>query len=303
MTLRASMPTDLASGGAAQPRAAGPLRGRHRTPCSRLEQSASSADRDNDHDLKSQHRVKDSASLTRDDASPPASSPEPPTNPTTTRRRARRSSRRARLGPAACRRGRRRHTRPQRAGTAVYRRSMFDNPPPSTMTSGSSRLMTLRERARQPLFVPLQTPDRGTLVRRGAPDDLARCRRPPRRRRRSRRRGRVPTGTSRCSRAGRNSTAVPDARRRAARAADCVPIRRRWRWPPPSTRRSTTMPPPTPVPRMTPNTTARAGRRAVGRLRQREAVGVVGESHRPAERGAADRRRADGRSARSSSRS
>ncbi len=51
---------------------------------------------------------------------------------------------------------------------------------------------------------------------------------------------------------------------------------RRARGPP------TTMPPPTPVPRITPNTTARAPPRAVDRLRQREAVRVVADAHRRA---------------------
>ena len=46
-------------------------------------------------------------------------------------------------------------------------------------------------------------------------------------------------------------------------------------------RRRTTMPPPVPVPRITPKTTSRAGRGAVGRLGHGEAVRVVGEPHRP----------------------
>ena len=46
-----------------------------------------------------------------------------------------------------------------------------------------------------------------------------------------------------------------------------------------------TMPPPTPVPRITPKTTCGAGAAAVDRLGQREAVGVVGDFHRPVEHG------------------
>ena len=49
---------------------------------------------------------------------------------------------------------------------------------------------------------------------------------------------------------------------------------------PPSSRPWTTMPPPKPVPRMTPKTTPAPAAGAVGGLRQREAVGVVGQPHR-----------------------
>ena len=91
--------------------------------------------------------------------------------------------------------------------------------------------------------------------------------------------------------------------RRAATAAGCGPTRRRSRWRRPASGRRSTMPPPTPVPRMTPNTVPQPGARAVGRLRQREAIGVVGEAHRAAERRLEIARRAAGRSARSSWRS
>ena len=57
----------------------------------------------------------------------------------------------------------------------------------------------------------------------------------------------------------------------------------------------TTMPPPVPVPRITPKTTRAPRRRAVDRLGQREAVGVVGAAHLAAEARARGRPPAAGR--------
>ncbi len=61
---------------------------------------------------------------------------------------------------------------------------------------------------------------------------------------------------SRCSRSGRRSMPGPDARRRAARAADCVPIRRRSRSDRRARARARRCRRPTPVPRIAPNTTS-----------------------------------------------
>ena len=68
------------------------------------------------------------------------------------------------------------------AARACRAASMFDRPPPSTMTSGSRMLMTLRERARQPILVARRAP-RSRSARRPRPraDDL-RARRERRRR-------------------------------------------------------------------------------------------------------------------------
>ena len=60
---------------------------------------------------------------------------------------------------------------------------------------------------------------------------------------------------------------------------------------------STTMPPPVPVPTITPNTVVRAGGRAIGRFGQRETVGIVGDAHRPIEHALEIGAEADGRSA------
>ena len=89
----------------------------------------------------------------------------------------------------------------------------------------------------------------------------------------------------------------------SARAAGCGPTRRRCGAGRGTTRPSTTMPPPQPVPMMTPNTVRQPGARAVRRLGQREAVGVVLDPHLAAERRARCRGRTGGRSARSSWRS
>ena len=62
----------------------------------------------------------------------------------------------------------------QRRGTLSYRRSMFDMPPPSTMTSGSSTLMMACQRARHALLVARQRRLRVAVARRRPLDDLGR---------------------------------------------------------------------------------------------------------------------------------
>ena len=133
--------------------------------------------------------------------------------------------------------------------------SMLDSPPPSTITSGSSMLTIMREAARQPVGVALQRRLRPRIAGRGAGRD-ARWRRA-----RPARRSRAPapgpeTQVSRQPCWPHQQRGPGSSSRRAARAGGCGPTRRRSGCGPSSTRPSTTMPPPQPVPRMTPNTDA-----------------------------------------------
>ena len=160
---------------------------------------------------------------------------------------------------------------------------MFDSPPPSTMTSGSSRLITLAERARHALLVPRQRRVGQRIARRRARRDLLRRQRSRLRCRRSRAPAPAPTETFRCSRSARSSTAARATRRRARAGSGLCPHS-----PPIAFAPTSTWP-------MDHHAAAGAGadddaeddggagRRAVGRLRQREAVGVVGEPDRPIE--------------------
>ena len=161
---------------------------------------------------------------------------------------------------------------------------MFDRPPPSTMTSGSSRLMTLAERARHAILVARQRRDRASASPAAARAAIsARGRRRAAAARRSRAPAPGPRETSRCSRCGRSSTAGPATRRRARAGSGLCPHSPAIAFAPTST---------LPIDDDAAagagaddhaEDDARAGRRAVGRLRQREAVGVVGEADRPLE--------------------
>ena len=119
---------------------------------------------------------------------------------------------------------------------------------------GVEEVDDLREAARQPVGVPRQRrPRRARRRPRRGPGYRVRRARPGRR---SRAPARGPRATSRGSRAGRTSSAVRAAPRGAARAAELWPHSPRDRGGGlRCTRPSTTMPPPQPVPRMTPNTT------------------------------------------------
>ena len=143
---------------------------------------------------------------------------------------------------------------------------MLDSPPPSTITSGIEQVDDLRQPARQPVGVAVQRGLRARFAGGGAGRDGRRRRARPGRRSRARARGRRPRSPG--SRAGRTSSAGPAIRRAAARAAGCGPTRRRPGCGPASTLPSTTMPPPQPVPRMTPNTTPLAGAGAVASPRE-----------------------------------
>ena len=102
--------------------------------------------------------------------------------------------------------------------------TMFDMPPPRTITSGSSTLMTLASarairssyRARAvPRRADRPAPQPATIALRSARRSRCAVRSPPA--------GPDPRETSRCSRGGRNSTPVRVARRQPATAADCGP--------------------------------------------------------------------------------
>ena len=96
--------------------------------------------------------------------------------------------------------------------------------------------------------------------------------------------GAARSARSRCSRCGRSSSAGRAARCRAGRGSGLWPHSPAIACAPVSGRPSITTPPPTPVPRMTPNTMRAAGGRAVARLGHGKAVGVVGQPHLAAER-------------------
>ena len=83
-----------------------------------------------------------------------------------------------------------------------------------------------------------------------------------------------PTTTSRRNRCARSSTRALPPDRRAARRTGCGPTRRRFGCGR-ADLASTTMPPPQPVPRMTPNTTSLPGAGTVRGLGEGEAVRVI----------------------------
>ena len=158
---------------------------------------------------------------------------------------------------AACRRGRRTPTAPHSRGTLAYSRSTFDMPPPSTMTSGIEDVDHVRQRAREALLVARERRLARRIAGRGAP------RRSPRAASVRAGRAQVIAREARtrqerldAARAAAEARRARAARRRAATAADCGPTRRRCAFGPSSTRPRTTMPAPTPVPRITPNTTS-----------------------------------------------
>ena len=124
------------------------------------------------------------------------------------------------------------------------------------MTFGSMRLMTLASaRARRV----------GVAFHRGGSAADLRPQPPPRSRARRHRcrqlrhvraPGRRRTETSRCSHAGRSSSPALAGRLVLATAAGCVPTHPLSRWRQRSGAHRTTMPPPVPVPRITPKTTS-----------------------------------------------
>ena len=137
--------------------------------------------------------------------------------------------------------------RPQRRGTSVYRRATFDIPPPSTMTSGSSTLITdASERARRSSYrerLSSQAP-RSPRERAAAPSA-------------SHGRGPGPdlTDRSRYSLYARSSSPDEASQPPPAPAAGCGPTPPRSRSARSAPCRPPRSPPPTPVPRITPNTT------------------------------------------------
>ncbi len=160
---------------------------------------------------------------------------------------------------------------------------MLDSPPPSTITSGSSRLITCAS----------------PRASRSAWRSSAAC-------------ARVSPAAARAGMP--EASCAPSPSQSRASDGPAIQVSRQPRWPhqhcrpgsssgcgqgsglwphspvtwlrPRSTLPSTTTPPPQPVPRMTPNTDAVAGAGAVGRFREREAVGVVLHPHLAVEQGA-----------------
>ena len=133
---------------------------------------------------------------------------------------------------------------------------MFDSPPPSTMTSGSTMLITDASARAKPALVAIETAARARRRRAGARRDRRSPARPRRRARCSRARARDPRETSRCSRSGRSNTAGPGRSSSCGAGSGLWPHSPAMALAPTTTRPFTTRPPPVPVPMITPNTTA-----------------------------------------------
>ena len=159
---------------------------------------------------------------------------------------------------------------------------MFDSPPPSTMTFGIEQVDHARERARHSLLVPCERRIRQRIAGRSSLRDLLR--------RQARASALDVVARQRRTRQKRLDAAAPSAVARRPRRLDAARGRQRIVSPLAANRVRADQHPP-----MDHHAAARtgadddaedhlgAGRRAVGRLRQREAVGVVGKPDRPIE--------------------